>query len=203
MTTDSENEKEQWPFPAPRVAGVQEHYERVKFFHALAGKCSDPAGRFRLLLAGVYSARAVVELILEAAEKGELNRTREDLKSHLGEHVPWYELIEKIRIHDFHRFGLVPPDPRFRVMMLGGPVTLRAQKGAAIYRLPASGPEKLTTGSSNIQEQRPLLNNDGQLFDDATRQYVPLDRILQDFIAGAVGAIREFERNLGGTNLST
>lgn len=197
MTTQSENDAKQLPFPDPRVAGVREHYQRVKFFYALAEKCPDPAGKFRLLLAGVYSARGVVELIFEAADKGQLNSTHEDTKANLCAQIPWYDLIERIRIHDFHRFGLVPPDPRLKVMMQRGPVKLRARKGAAMYRIPASGPEKLTTGNSEIQEQRPLLTSDDKFFDDTTRQYVSLDQILRDFISAAVKTINEFESRIG------
>ncbi len=203
MTTQSENDAEQWPFPDPRVAGVREHYQRVKFFHALAEGCPDLPDKFRLLLAGVYSARAVIELMLEAADKGMLNSTREELKARLCSQIPWYDLIERIRIHDFHRFGLVPPDPRFKVMMQRGPVKLRAKKGAAVYRIPPTGPESITTGNSRIEEQRPLLTSDGQFFDDATSEYVSLDRILRDFVAGAAGSIQEFEENLGPTSSPT
>lgn len=204
MAMHSQNDTERWPFLDPRVAGVREHYQRVSFFHTLAAKDPDPAGKFRLLLAGVYSARAVVELILEAADKGQLRSTRAELRVRLSAQIPWYDLIERIRVHDFHRFGLVPPDPRLRVMTLGGPVNLRlrGQKGAgaAVYSLPGSGPQKLTTGDADIHEQRPLQSMDGWFFDDATRQYVPLDQILRDFVSGAVEAIREFERNLGPTS---
>jgi len=203
MTTPSEDDTKRWPFPDPLVAGVREHYQRVKFFSALAERCPDSAGKFRLLLAGVYSARGVVQLMFEAVDQRQLNSTREDLKVHLCARIPWYDLIERIRIHDFHRFGLVPPDPRFKVMTHGGPVKLRAHKGAAVYRVPASGPEKLTTGNSDIQEQRPLLSIDGQFFDDATREYVSLDRILRDFVSAAVETIKEFERNLGPPSQST
>ncbi len=80
---------------------------------------------------------------------------------------------------------------------------LRAQKGAAIYRLLPSGPENLVTGDSEIQEQRPLLTCDGQFFDDAIHQYVSLDRILQDFVSAAAETIEEFERNLGPASQST
>lgn len=199
MTTQSENVAEQWPFPDPRVAGVREHYERVKFFHALAEGCPDPTGKFRLLLAGVYSARAVVELIVEAVvdkgqeapEKGQINAMRKNLKARLRKQIPWYDLIERVRIHDFHRFGLVPPDLRFRAMMLGGPVALGARKGTAIYCVAATGPKKLTTGNSEIREQRPLLSTDGKFFDDTTRQYISLDKIIRDFIRATIGTIRE------------
>ncbi len=133
MAAQSEDDAKYWPFPDVRVAGVREHYRRVRFFHTLAGTCSDPAGKFRVLLAGIYSARAVIELIFEATDKGQLSRTREDLKAQLEKQIPWYDLIERIRIHDFHRFGLVPPDPRLEVMIQRGPVKLRARKGVAVY----------------------------------------------------------------------
>ena len=126
MTSNSENDATPWAFPDPRVTGVREHYQRVRFFRALAEECPDAKSKFRLLLAGVYSARGVVELIFEAADKGQLNITREDLKAHLCAQIRRYDLIERIRIHDFHRLGLVPPDPRFKVMMQRGPVKLRA-----------------------------------------------------------------------------
>ncbi|NQT21349.1 MAG: hypothetical protein HQ592_16705 [Planctomycetes bacterium] len=200
MTTDAENDAKPWLFPDPRAVGVREHYQRVKFFRELAERCPDAASKFRLHLAGIYSARGVVELILEAAAKGELKNTRNELKKRLCAQIHWYDLIERIRIHDFHRFGLIPPDPRLRVMMQRGPVKLRAQKGAAIYRIPVTGPEKVTTGNSHIEEQRPLLNRDGQFFDDATRQYVSLDQILRDFLSSAVEAVNELEQNLGPIN---
>jgi hypothetical protein len=196
MTAQSKNGNETWPVPNPRVAGVREHYERVKFFAALADKCSDPDGRFRLLLAGVYFARGVVELMFEAADKGELKRTRNDLKKHLGAHILWYDLIEKVRIHDFHRFGLLPSNSQVRIMMQGGPIKLKAQTGVAVCSLTASGPEMVATGNSQIKEERPLLSDDGKFFDDTTHQYVSLELILRDFISSSVKCIREFEDNL-------
>jgi len=202
MTAKSDNEATPWPFPNPRVSGVREHFQRVKFFHDLAGKCSDPAGKFRLLLAGVYSARAMAELIFEASDKGDLNRTRDELKMHLCKQISWYDLIEKIRIHDFHRFGLVPPDPRFKVTRQGGPVKLRARKGSAVYQLLPSGTKKLTTGNSDIQEQRPLLSSDGLFFDDVTRQYVSLDQILHDFVVIGIDVVKEFEKGFSKTSPS-
>lgn len=203
MTPRSEYKNEPLSFPDPLVAGVREHFDRVRFFTKLAAKCCDPTGRFRLLLAGVYSARGVMELMFEAADKEELNRSRDDLKTHFTENIPWYDLIEKIRIHDFHRFGLVPPNPRLRAMMQAGPITLQAHKGAAIYKVPAGGPEKITTGNSIIKEQRPLLSHDGKFFNDATRQYVSLEVILRDFIDCSVEVIKEFEESLRPTKESS
>lgn len=199
MTTRPENHEEDWPFRDPRVAGVREHYQRVQFFQALAQDIADPPGKFRLLLAAVNSARAVVELMFEAADKKQLSSTRKELETHLSTRIPWYDLIERIRIHDFHRFGVVPPDPKFKMMFQGGPVKLRAQSGAAVYRIPATGPEKFTTGNSAIEEQRPLLTNDGQFFDEISRQWVELHRIVAEFLARVDAVIKEFESEIDRT----
>lgn len=186
-----------FPIHVSQVCG--EHFQRVQFFQELAQHCPDPAGKFRLLLSSDYPARAVVELMFEAADKEQLTSTRDELKRRLSAQIPWYDLIERIRIHDFHRFGLVPPDPRFTVMFQGGPVKLRARRGAAVYRVPATGPERLTTGNSAIEEQRPLLINDGQFFDDLSRQWLDLYRIVEDFVAAAGGVIKEFENEMEKT----
>ena len=203
MTANSKDSEPIWPFPDPRVAGVRIHYQRVKFFHELADGCTDTANTFRLLLAGLYSARAVVELILEASDKEQIEEKREDVKVRLSSHIPWYNLIEKIRIHDFHRIGIVPPNPQVKSTMLIGPLQLRARKGSAVYQVRPCGPKKTITGNAEINEQRPLLYSDGRFFDDNTQKYVSLDEILRDFVDGAAETIAEFQRNLQRTQDSS
>ena len=188
-----------WPFKDLRLAGVLEHYNRIRFFFEEARKSSDAVSSFRLMMASVYSARAIVELIFLAADKEQLNVTREELKNTLPQKLPWYNLIEKIRIHDFHRFGITPPDPKMKVMFQGGPIKLRAQKGAAVYSLQSAGPKHRLTGSSGIEEQRPLLRKDDEFFDDETKQYVPFERIVGDFLNAILEVIKEFEKQLEGS----
>jgi len=189
-----------WPFEGPRLAGMREHYNRILFFFEEAQKFSDSVKKFRFMIASIYSAQAIVELICESADKKQLSVTRQDLDSTLPKKLPWYNLIEKIRIHDFHRFGLTPPDPKKKVMFLGGPIKLRAQKGEATYSIQSSGPEQRVTGSSGIEEQRPLLRKDGEFFDDETKQYVSLERIVGDFLEAAHEVIKEFEHQLEGSD---
>ena len=150
------------------------------------------------MVASVYSARAVVELMFEAADKDLLSVKRDELKNRLPAKLLWYNLIERIRIHDFHRFGLIPPDSHMKVMFQRGPIKLRAQKGSALHTIQAGGPKIEVTGQSSIKEQRPLLNNDGRFFDEDTNQYVTLEQILVDFLGAVPAVIEEFEQELKG-----
>jgi len=187
-----------WPFPDPRVLGVREHHERVQMFFGLAQKSKDPIKSFRLLVAGVYFARGIVELILGTADKEQLSVTRDQLKQKLPDKLPFYNLIERIRIHDFHRFGLIPSNKDMKVTFQGGPIKLKAQQGTARYSIPSIGPKKECTGGSKIEEQRPLLSNDGRFFDEDTKKYVTLDKILRDFLYSIPEVITEFEKDLKG-----
>ena len=56
----------------PRLRGVHEQYYRAQWFVQNALVASDLATRFRLLITAIYPARAIVELMLEAAEQQEL-----------------------------------------------------------------------------------------------------------------------------------
>ena len=187
---------DKWPFPDARVAGLREHRERIGLFLDLAGKTADDIVSFRLMMAGIYSARAIIELIFEAVDKKQLPTTREELKKALPSKLPWFNLIERIRIHDFHRFGLTPPSPHMTMTFQGGPVNLHARKGAATYTIRAEGPKAITSGDSSVDEQRPLLWNDDGFFDDDTKQYVTLKQILSDFLKAVPAVMAQFEKEI-------
>src|SRR5262245_43513705 len=96
-------------FEGPRLRGVREHFERAQFLLGLARVQREGKASYRLMLAAVYSCRGMIELMLEAAEKQEANGlSRDALEDRISPMVPYYALIERIRIHDFHRFGIAP-----------------------------------------------------------------------------------------------
>lgn len=190
------------PKVSPRVSGIQEHLERAQFFVELARQQKDAKSSYRLKLAAVYSCRAIAELMLEAAEKQEVKEpkdpdskiNRKALEDQIPRKLPFYNLLEIVRIHDFHRFGIIPPDPAIRQVMLGGPVKLIAQKGAAAVSMTPQGVGVQTTGGSQVKQQRPLLNQDGAFFDEQSSEYVSLDKALQAFLREAPDVISEFEK---------
>jgi hypothetical protein len=191
-----------WPLCDPRVAGAREHYERIKMFLQLGEKSTNAVERFRFLIAGIHFSRAIIEIMLDAAQKGLLKLTYHQLDEELHDKVPWYDIIERIRIHDFHRFGLMPPNPEVKELFQRGPMKLKARKGAARYSILPTGPQKQCTGASSVDEQRPLLITDGKFFDDESQRYVTLEEILKNFVGKIPAVIKEFESKLGNNKMT-
>ena len=190
------------PIGSPRVRGVREHLERAQFFLELTKKEKDLKSAHRFMLAAVYSCRALADLMLEAAEKQEIERltdpdpkkNRAVFECQISTNLPYYDLLERIRIHDFHRFGLVPPDPKFNVTMFGGPMKLTAQNGVAAVSVTGQGPKVSTTGGSHVKFQRPLLTQDSEFFDDDSAKFVKLEEVLRAFLEKAPDVVSEFEK---------
>ena len=197
-----------FPFPDPRRRGIREQHRRAKCLVRTAQRTKKRSRRFRLLILATYPARATVELMLEAAECQELKafqttdrkKSRNDFEDTIAPRLPYYYLLEKIRIHDFHRFGCVPPNPRLREVFFGGPLKLVARKGRAVLTIPAAGPKVVTTGASTFRDQRSLCNADGQFFDDETGKYVSLEMMLVKFLAAVPAVIVDFDRLVAGSS---
>lgn len=184
----------------PRLSGIYEHQERAHFLCTLTIETSEDTARYRLLMAALYSCRAIVEIMLESAKEQELQsfrnangqESRKALESCIRPNFPYYSLIERIRIHDFHRFGLPPSNHDLHETFVGGRIKLTAQGGAASLTV-AHGLEVTATGRSKVELQRPLIRSDEKFFDDETAKFVSLDEILTSFLAAAPEAIRNFE----------
>jgi len=161
----------------------------------LAHRCKNPASKFTNLIAAIYPARAIAELMIEAAKKQELPslKNRKEMEEVIIPKLPYYKLIYRIRIHDFHRFGCLPPSPKYEKVFCGGPITLTAKKGSAVMVFTPQGPKLTVTGDSSIKGDRPLYNQDGLFFDEDSKRYVPLNRILDDFLSAVPKVIAEFE----------
>ena len=185
----------------PRLRGIHEHWQRAMFLLDLARHQDDPKSSFRLMLSAVYSCRAITEIMLETAEKGQVaglddsdpKKNRTSLEAQISGSLPYYLLLERIRIHDFHRFGISPPDPTQHEMMLAGPVKLVADKGAAAMSAGKEGIKKSETGNSKVKLQRPLLRQNGMFFDKESTSQVTLDMVLDAFLAEVPKVIPTFE----------
>jgi hypothetical protein len=197
---------DRFPFASPRLQGIYEQHRRARRFVQLARRCKNPTTRFSNLIAAVYPSRAIVELMLEAAEKQELKsfqnkdarKSRSDFEKVLAPKLPHYYLLEKIRIHDFHRFGCILPDPGYSRMFVGGPIELIANKGTAALAVTPKGPKHILTGNSKIKEQRPLCMRDGSFFEEETEKMLSLDEILDDFLSAVPSVIKCFESLAAG-----
>ena len=165
-------------FISPRMQGIYEQYRRARHFLQLAHRCKNPASKFTNLIAAVYPARAIAELMIEAAKKQELPslKNREEMEKVIIPNLPYYKLIYRIRIHDFHRFGCLPPSQKSKTFFIGGPITLKVQKGR-----------------SSIKGDRQLFTKNGIYFGTDNKKLVPLDKILDDFLSAVPEVITEFE----------
>jgi hypothetical protein len=172
----------------PRLEGIIEQFERARVFLREAQQHTDLRERFRRLMAAVYFGRAAVEIMLEAADMEVVRVSRSDLEQRLVAALPGYMLLEKLRIHDFHRFGVLPRDGMF----MGGMVTFRVQDGHAAMALFPSGPERSTSGQSKIIERRALHMNGPEVFDEESSSYVTVDTVLLRYLEAMPKAIEMF-----------
>ena len=182
------------PFPeeitAPRLAGVREQVSRAQMHLSEALESSDPVARFRKFIAAVYPGCAAVEIMREAAKKGELTVDRDELDKQIGAALPRHELIRTIRFHDFHRFGVMPRPGAF----LGGTMRLKASKGGiAQVQFPPSGPQVTTRGNADVILNRALQIEGDRVFDDASNQWVSIDQALQEYVDALPDALAIFE----------
>ena len=141
--------------------------------------------------------------MLEAAEQQELRHYKSSNPKESRERyehtllpLAHYALIERMRIHDFHRFGLLPPDPNFSSVFIGGPIRATAQPGAAQIALEGSGLKVSITGNSRVNLQRPLVEQDGMFLDEDLGQLVAPGAIADAFLREMAANLEEFERQL-------
>ncbi len=193
------------PPPSPRVRGAREHVERVRLLLATGTKERDVTSRFRFMIMAVYSCRGVIELLLEAADMQESGwEERKALEPKLRAVIPFYDLIERIRIHDFHRFGVVAPDPRSQQTMYGGRVTLTVPgRGAAALSIGPGGPVYTLGNGATVKRRRALLWEDDRFFDEESRAWASLPDLLDGFLAHAEDAISRFEQGPQAEEQST
>jgi hypothetical protein len=174
----------------PAVRGIVEHLERASFFDTEARSATNATAAFRHWMAAVYFLRAPVELMREAANRGELTVGLPEWDRLIVRMAPRWRLVHQLRIRDFHHGSVIGPrhmrleytlripalghaDVRFRV----NPARPRLRFGVS----DGSRPSKffLTSGFlvQDHFEPRPILLS--RLVDEQLRQ---LPRVLHRFV---------------------
>jgi hypothetical protein len=187
---------------SPRALGVDEHLKRIELLHRLAASQPLPDS-YRLLISALTSCQAIVTIMLEAAMMDEVpavvaspEAKWQTFKEEIRPWFPYFDLIEAVRIHDFHRFGIVPPDPNRIEFRFQGPMKLTARSGVASVVFTSAGRTPTTSGNSTVKGQRPLTINDGAFFDEASGSYVRPEAIINAFLSQAPAAIAKFKAHL-------
>ena len=187
---------------SPRMQGIYEQYRRARHYLQLARRCKKPVSKFTNIITAVYPSRAIIELMLEAADEQEINipqnndtkNARCALESTISKIIPYCFLVEKIRIHDFHRFGCIPPSKKRTRISIGGPIKLTSNKGIVSLIIKDEQLKSIVTGETSIKEQRSLCIKNGLLFfDEDSKRYIPLDEILDDFLSAIPKTIKVFK----------
>ena len=133
----------------PAVTGILEHHERACLFAAEAAAAPGPRAAFRHWMASVYFLRAAVELMRETAKRGELVVDCRALDQLIGAQMPRSRLIRRLRIRDFHHYGVMGP----RHLMLQFQMRLPAYgQGGATFHVDPSNPRlrlRISDRSSN------------------------------------------------------
>ena len=93
----------------PAVRGIVEHLERASFFDTEARSATSATAAFRRWIAAVYFLRAPVELMREAAGRGELTVSLPDWDRLIVRMVPRWRLVHQLRIRDFHHGSVIGP----------------------------------------------------------------------------------------------
>ncbi len=179
--------------PATSHAGIIEHFTRAALFYNI-GMQTDDSARYRLHIAAIYSCRAIAEMMFEEADRGRVNADRGKVKQILLSALPFFNLVERIRIHDFHRVGLVPPDPNQKVIQFSGPVKLKPKGGQTIMSQTDKGFEYEVTGESSFAEQRSLVILNEYFFDEDTQSRVTLSNIIREYLVAVPHAVDQFQQ---------
>lgn len=180
---------------SPRLQGIEEQFERAKLFFNEAIASRDKLDRFRRFIAAIYFASAVAEIMVDAVnprrlKNGVLKVKQDELRKILSEKLPRWELLRKLRIHDFHRVCVLERAGMF----VKGPIELKPAKGKAKVQFTPQGPVVTKTGNSQVKLDGSLSMKGDEVFDEEQGTYVPLRKVLSDYLDAVPEVIEEFRK---------
>jgi hypothetical protein len=173
----------------PAVTGILEHHERATLFATEAACAPGPRSAFRHLMAAVYSLRGAVELMRETASRGELRVSRRQLEQLILSLMPRSRLIRRLRIRDFHHYGVLGP----RHMMMECRIRLPAYgHGGVTFHVNPWNP-RLQIGISDQSRNYSFFMTSGLLVQDELEPApVPLNRLVAEQLQQLPGVLRTF-----------
>ena len=184
-----------------RLEWIKEQYDCAQLFLGEASTSTDARDGFRRLKACVYFARSIVELMTAAAEKGEVQALLEHgkrkrrmlLRDEMQGILPYFELVYRARIHDFHRAAFAP-DPERDEIRISGPIKFTAAPGESVVGVPGGQGLEITKGpESSVTADIPLTWHNDELLDETSREFVPLADVLREYLDAVPKAIARFE----------
>jgi hypothetical protein len=163
---------------------LSEHLARARFFLEQSRLQDDAEKRNRYIMACVYPARAVIEVIIRRLKSRMLKGDFNDFLTEAAPAVRYFKIIEYLRLHDFHR-RVVQFVPGRQVMY--GPITFgtgNSPQGAAA--MSGTGPgglmEESTAKTGYVKQDRPLQIR-GFVIHVEGEGWVPMDQVLGTYLS--------------------
>lgn len=170
--------------PAIETIPVSDHYLRAIHFLDQSRRASDLNGFNWNILASIYSARAIVEVIYDHFKRDFASQDADAFLEEARNSVRRFRLIESIRVQDFHRRAI-----RFAPNMfsMAGPITTKTgtQRGslAGLSVDPATG--KITEHklrNASVKYDRPVAINGLTAHDSEADEYVQIDIAVEQYL---------------------
>lgn len=163
---------------------LKDHIARSEFFlsHAIAAESLEIFNW--LLMASVNSARAPIEITLSELDVIKKENSKVEFLAEAEEKVRHFTLIATVRVHDFHR-GAVHLVPG--AMSVRGPIKGKtgSQPNSAVgIRMNPETAElqEIKTRNASLKYDRPLQITGNEVYDFATKSYVPLDIAVGEYL---------------------
>lgn len=179
--------------PSHRLAGVLEQLARARLLLQEAYAVRDYDDAFPKLIAAIYPARAALEIMREAARRGELSVSRKEFDRLVDQRVPRWRLIHAVRVRDFHDGGVQGGGRilvQFRIRLpphSQGAVSMRANPFDPRPRIRLSDP----SGSYKL-----LLTSDVVVQDEEEPTAVPYWVLLEEYLEQMNRLFPEFQKLL-------
>jgi hypothetical protein len=171
-----------------------EHLSRARFFLEQSRLQSDTEKQSRFVIASVYPARAVIEVMVDHLKRGMFKGEFSEFLTEAAEKVRYFKAVEYLRDQDFHRRA-VQFVPGRQAMF--GPIRLNtgnSPRGSAAFGGAMGEPMEAQTGKSGYVKQDRPLQIRGFEIDVEGEGWVPIDRVLETYLREVEEFIEAFLR---------
>jgi len=176
--------------------GLNAKYRRARTLLDGALACTDRTSRFDKLVSAIEPAVGIPEQITQARQGRfrEIRIGKSELRRHLIGELPHLELLEKLRIHDFHRAGLTAPAG---TTTIHGEIRLEARGPGGFAQHGLTWPDnkpitRHSAGGSVTLDNKMVYQHEDTFLDETMGQYFSLEVLLSEFLEKAPVVIEWF-----------
>ena len=177
---------------------VFDHFERAHAFLIFGDKTPHLKPKRWAYLTALSSLRAVFEITSTALEEKSLKGDPKTFDSEAEEKVRYFKTVENVRIQDFHLRALLLQTGRVESMGTVKSKLGNSPTAAAAYLIGGAGPKKAEHKSGRIQEVRPLVWKNFDIFCEEENQYVFIGGVVRAHFESLLAFIRPYYPDFPG-----